>query len=67
MKKILITFSSILAILLVLGFIFKAPLIELAKDVITHDMFIVEDTDDFDPGKNVGESFGGYQRFLKGG
>jgi peroxiredoxin len=57
MKKILIGFGVAVILLVGLGFIFKAQFIELAKDAITSDMFVASDTDDFNPGIKVGETF----------
>lgn len=57
MKKILIIVSATILILVALGFIFKGPLIEVAKDFVTTDMFVTEDTDDFSPGLNIGDMF----------
>lgn len=57
MKKILMGFGVAVLVLIALGFIFKAQFIELAKDAVTSDMFVVSDTDDFNPGIDVGEIF----------
>ncbi len=57
MKKVLLT---TLSLLLVLGggvYVFRAQLWEVAKDTITSDMFISEDTDSFDPGLAIGTRF----------
>ncbi|MDT0596420.1 peroxiredoxin family protein [Glaciecola petra] len=57
MKKALMSIFVIILLLGVLGFIYKAPLIEKAKEAITADMYVSADTDSFDPGTDVGQSF----------
>jgi peroxiredoxin len=57
MKKVLIALSLVVGVFVGLGFVFKAQFIELAKDAVTSDMFVVSDTDDFNPGTKIGEKF----------
>jgi peroxiredoxin len=57
MKKLLIGFGIVAVVFVGLGFVFKAPLIELAKDAITTDMYVASDTDEFNPGIEVGQKF----------
>lgn len=57
MKRILTIVSLSAVILITLAVFFKNPLLELFKDVITHNTFIKEDVDSFNPGTNVGERF----------
>ena len=52
MKKILFVL-----ILLLVGYIYRVPLLEMLSEKITSDMFISEDTDSFDPGLPVGAIF----------
>ncbi|TDG14738.1 redoxin domain-containing protein [Seongchinamella unica] len=58
MKKLLI-FLSVMALLAVAIYVFRAPLKEMAYDEVTRDMFVVVDNDAFDPGPAIGSNFPG--------
>ncbi len=53
LKKILLPFVSIVVLVVAGAFVFKDQLIGL----MTQDMFIAGDTDTFDPGPAIGETF----------
>jgi hypothetical protein len=57
MKKFLIGFAGFIVITGGLVFLFQDEMIAVAKDKITADMFVEADTDSFDPGIAVGETF----------
>ncbi len=57
MKKFLKALGLFVLALVAVGFLFKAQLVEVAKNAITSDMFIAADTDSFDPGVPVGATF----------
>ena len=66
MKK---AFLSVLSLLLVVGggiYLFRVQLWEVAKQSITKDMFVAEDTDSFDPGLSVGSPFPAIKAVYKG-
>jgi hypothetical protein len=52
-KKILFSFVSVIILVVGGAFVFKNQLMGL----VTQDMFIAQDTDTFDPGLAIGESF----------
>lgn len=59
-KKILLSLASLLAIAVVLGFVFKEPLKEIVYREVAKDMFIEADDDSFEPGVSgsyVGDQF----------
>lgn len=57
MKKGVLGLLIFLVFITTLGFVFKSPIIEYVKDILTADMFVTEDTDSFDPGLEVGDVF----------
>ncbi len=57
MKKFLLAILVILGVGAVAAFVFQKPLMRMAADAATRDMFIAADTDAFDPGLAVGEPF----------
>ncbi len=57
MKKALLSIVGGIAVLAVVGYVFRGPLIESLKDEVTKDMFIAADTDSFDPGLAIGDAF----------
>jgi peroxiredoxin len=61
MKSILRVFLPLLILLLLLGYLFREPLKELAFARFTQDMFVAADNDNFDPGPAVGSLFPGLQ------
>ena len=56
-KKAGIAIGATLAVALVAGYVFRAPLQEAMAAGITADMFVERDTDKFDPGVAVGQVF----------
>lgn len=53
LKKILLGLVIVVAV----GFIFRENLYQILVDQVTKDMFVAEDTDNFDPGPAVGAEF----------
>ena len=58
MKKLMI-FLSVIGVLAVAIYVFRAPLKQMAYDGVTSDMFVAVDNDAFDPGPLVGSNFPG--------
>lgn len=56
-KKAGIAIGATLAVALVAGYVFRAPLQEAMAAGITADMFVERDADKFDPGVAVGQVF----------
>jgi peroxiredoxin len=65
MKNVLKLIAALLLLALVLGFLFREPLKEMALARLTQDMFVASDNDDFDPGPAVGSHFPGVQATYK--
>lgn len=57
MKKFFASLAGILLVALGLGYVFRESLWESAQKAITQDMFVASDTDAFDPGLAIGETF----------
>lgn len=57
MNRILTGFAGVVVISAGLVYLFQDELMTFAKDEITADMFVDADTDSFDPGLSVGETF----------
>jgi len=57
LKQVLLSIVGALAIVIAGGYLFRAPLLDLLKDRITADMFVAQDTDSFDPGLAIGDTF----------
>jgi hypothetical protein len=57
MNKILLSVVGVLVLVAGGLYLFRAPLLELAKERITADMFVSADKDAFDPGLPIGSSF----------
>jgi hypothetical protein len=57
MKKVLLSIVGVIAVLAVAGTVFRGHLINYFKDDITRNMFIAGDTDSFDPGLAIGDTF----------
>ena len=57
MKKVFLSIVGCIAVLAVVGYVFRAPLFEILKQEVTKDMFVSADTDDFNPGLAVGATF----------
>jgi hypothetical protein len=66
MQTLLLRIGGILLIVFAVGSLFKEQLWEVAKEVITSDMYVAADTDAFDPGVSVGSSFPYIQAFYDG-
>lgn len=65
-KKTLKILAALLLLSLALAYVFREPLKELAFAVVTQDMFVARDNDDFDPGPAVGSNFPGLQASYQG-
>jgi len=66
MKK---TFLSIVGVLLIAGggiYLFRGQLWEVAKEKITANMFVAADTDSFDPGLAIGDTFPAIKAIYQG-
>ncbi|CAA0125262.1 Putative peroxiredoxin [Halioglobus japonicus] len=66
MKFVLKVILPLLILVLVLGYLFREPLKELAFAQLTEDMFVAVDNDNFDPGPAVGSRFPGLQATYHG-
>jgi len=65
-KRTLKILAALLLLALALAYVFREPLKELAFNVLTHDMFVARDNDDFDPGPATGSFFPGLQATYQG-
>jgi len=65
-KRTLKILLPLLLPVLALAYVFREPLKELAFNVLTQDMFVARDNDDFDPGPAVGSNFPGLQATYQG-
>lgn len=66
MKKILSIILSVLVLAAALAYFFREPLKEAAYARLTADMFVAEDSDDFDPGPALGSRFPGLRARWQG-
>jgi peroxiredoxin len=66
MKKTVKITSALLVLIVAVGYLFREPLKEKAFDLLTADMFVAGDNDDFDPGPTVGSNFPGLQARYQG-
>lgn len=66
MKRTLKILAVLLLLALALAYVFREPLKELAFNVLTQDMFVASDNDDFDPGPATGSFFPGLQASYQG-
>ena len=66
MKKVLTLTAAIMALAIVLGYLFREPLKDMAIDGLTRDMFVSADNDDFDPGPAIGSRFPGLRATYRG-
>ena len=57
MKKPIVAVAAILVAVVVTGAVFKDPLRAWLEDVVAEDMFVDSDSDSYDPGLAVGDSF----------
>ncbi len=67
MKKILPGITLVLMACLVTAYIYRAPIKQAAYDLLTRDMFVATDSDDFDPGPAIGSHFPGVTASWRGG
>ena len=56
-SKILYRILIVIAVIAVTVFVFRGAISERLMDYVTADMFVAQDTDEFEPGVPVGESF----------
>ena len=56
-KKVLITLVCVVLVVASGGYLFKEQLWEKIQTLITADMYVAADTDNFDPGLAIGEYF----------
>ena len=66
MNKPLKFATALFLLALVLGYLFREPLKELASAQLTRDMFVAGDYDEFDPGPALGSHFPGLQASFQG-
>jgi peroxiredoxin len=66
MKTVFKIIVALVVLALVLGYLFREPLKEIAFARFTQDMFVAADNDDFDPGPAVGSRFPGLQATYNG-
>ena len=57
MKKIFVGLLGFIVIAAGGVYLFRQPLMEMAGESVTADMFVSADTDSFDPGLAIGEQF----------
>ncbi len=65
MKKAVLTVSCVMLIAGA-GYLFKTPLWDGARHMITQDMFVGSDTDPFDPGLEIGQTFPAIKTLYRG-
>jgi len=65
-KKILLSIVGVLLLISAAGYVFKEQLWHVVIMFVTKDTFIAADTDSFDPGLAVGESFPDIKAFYNG-
>ncbi len=56
-KKFLIFTLVLVAVVVLGGYFFKDPLMEVVAERVTSDMFVTADKDGFDPGLAIGQPF----------
>ena len=66
MKRTLKILAALFLLVLALAYVFREPLKELAFTVLTQNMFVARDNDDFDPGPATGSFFPGLQATYQG-
>ncbi len=66
MKKTLKIIAAVFLLALVLGYVLREPVKELTFSMLTQDMFVASDNDNFDPGPAVGSNFPGLQATYQG-
>ncbi len=66
MRKLLLAVVLLLLLATALGYLLRQPLKEFAYGLLTQDMFVGRDTDDFDPGPALGSRFPGLRASYRG-
>jgi peroxiredoxin len=66
MRKLLLAVVLLLLLATALGYLLRQPLKEFAYGLLTQDMFVARDTDDFDPGPALGSRFPGLRASYRG-
>jgi peroxiredoxin len=66
MRKLLLAVVLLLLLATALGYLLRQPLKEFAYGLLTQDMFVARDTDDFDPGPALGSRFPGLRASYQG-
>lgn len=66
MQRKLLTITLVVLVALVLGYLYREPLKELAFAMLTENMFVQDDTDEFDPGPALGSHFPGLRATYQG-
>ena len=66
MKKTALVISSVIVVLLAVGYLYRESLKEAAVAKLTEDMFVAEDADNFDPGPALGSRFPGLRATYQG-
>ncbi len=57
MKKFLLGSLSLVAVVAIVGYVLREPLIQKFEAAVTGDMFVDADDDSYDPGIAVGATF----------
>ena len=66
MEKTALVISSVIVVLLAVGYLYRESLKEAAVAKLTEDMFVAEDADNFDPGPALGSRFPGLRATYQG-
>ena len=66
MKKFLVIAVGILVVVIVGVYVFREPLFHALEGPITANMFVTDDSDDFDPGLPIGARFPGIRALYQG-
>jgi len=66
MKKTLLSLAGLVLLLAGGIYLARAPLWDLAVDKITDNMFVASDSDNFDPGLRIGQSFPAVKAIYQG-
>ena len=66
MKKFALVISSVIIVLLAVGYLYRESLKEAAVAKLTEDMFVAQDADNFDPGPALGSRFPGLRATYQG-
>ncbi len=66
MKKLLIGLFSVVVIAAGAGYLFREPLWVAVQEAMTEDMFVAADSDDFDVGSEIGQTFPSVKAMYRG-